>query len=305
MANRGPQISHVREYYCQYTNQLHKKQKSWHDGKLKYYQLNQKFQLYTIEGGVLLSSGFITNLQRLEYILDDSGFNKEEHKIFSQFLVIIDCLQCEYDRDVSGLANDSSTAYNLKKYSEDGAGAVGVSKVSCKVRTQKSKLPSHHDSLALVFNKPFRRPRINKGAQGRVEKIGEKEGVAEKVGQPRSSKRDPGNVSLALDMSRAAVAGRNCTQDRLRMEMTPITQQNVPREKPQAALAIASPRECDKIPRRQIIETTSARHIDKKPPTREEVVAKTMQSQATRHNDAGFRIHKKSITITHQPINLG
>ncbi|SCU78891.1 LAME_0A06282g1_1 [Lachancea meyersii CBS 8951] len=214
MANSGCQVSHVQEFYCQYTDQIHKKQKAWHDGRMKFYQLNHKFQLYSMEGGMLLDSAFITNSRRVDHILDESGFNKEEHKIFGQFLVMIDCLQCEYDRDISGKVSDASTAYNVKKYTTENSGSIVESKVNCKLRPQKSGPAQHHDSLALKFNKPFRRPQIKQ----RNVSVHTKQQAAEALNAPAVKKiirarptaaenvrqklpTSNGRVSLALDMS--------------------------------------------------------------------------------------------------------
>jgi len=93
-------ISHVVEYSCQYSDQIRKKHKTWHDGKLKYYAANNRFMLYPEESNVLISSNFITNSRDVSTILDAEGFNTVEHKIFSRAVVIITEMLCEYDREV-------------------------------------------------------------------------------------------------------------------------------------------------------------------------------------------------------------
>ncbi|CAI4062242.1 hypothetical protein SKDZ_07G2940 [Saccharomyces kudriavzevii ZP591] len=102
-------LSHIVEYECQYTDQLYKKRKIWHDGRLKYFQINNKFTLYTEKDNILLASEFKTNSKELRGILNPEGFDIEEHRVFSQFLVIISSIIEEYDRDIQVTASHVRT----------------------------------------------------------------------------------------------------------------------------------------------------------------------------------------------------
>ncbi|SCU80617.1 LAMI_0B03158g1_1 [Lachancea mirantina] len=84
-----PEGATVWEFECQYTNDVHKKRKTWHDGKLRFHESNSRFQLYSEQDNVLLGSEFVTNAKQIEHILDFKGFGSEEHKIAGRFLVII------------------------------------------------------------------------------------------------------------------------------------------------------------------------------------------------------------------------
>lgn len=161
MAAPNGVVSKVKEYYCQYTNQLWKKHKTWHDGKLKYFLLNNKFQLYTVEDNVLLSSEFVTNMHQLQHILDSTGFGAEEHKIFSQYIVVIESLHCQYERDINGFIKDNKRYFISKADERSHPSTTMVPN-----RTITAVPPEHSlsrtrfsNSLALQFNKPFQPPR--------------------------------------------------------------------------------------------------------------------------------------------------
>lgn len=76
-------------YACQYTDQIRKKRKIWHDGKLRYYSSLNKFQLFSSEGGIMLASDFVTNTKQVAQILNKNSFG-EEHQIFSSYLVVLE-----------------------------------------------------------------------------------------------------------------------------------------------------------------------------------------------------------------------
>ncbi|CEP63661.1 Mte1p LALA0_S08e07712g [Lachancea lanzarotensis] len=293
MATYGTQISHVREYYCQYTDQIHKKHKSWHDGTMKFYQLNHKFQLFSIDGGMLLGSTIITNSRRVEYILDANGFNKEEHKIFGQFLVMIDRLQCEYDRDISGKARKTSASYNVKKYIEDvGHPENGNSNPS----NTSTPVVRHNDSLALKFNKPFRRP-LAKRPQNKVpvkqraltssKPVYNEKGLELNTPVLKNEKSystiENAPVSLTIDMSgskksirasRFHSGNQDQTEQLLDLKVTSKLNKKCPNHKLQRQLS---------LPETKPIEPISP----------------TLRA-ATQ-----FRVHRKSILLKHDPIVLG
>ncbi|SCU83274.1 LADA_0C10506g1_1 [Lachancea dasiensis] len=299
MANKDQQLSHVKEFYCQYTNQLHKKHKSWHDGKLKYYQSTHKFQLYTIDDGILLGSGLVTNARRVERILDGSRFNKEEHKIFSQFLVMIDCLHCEYDKDIGGLANNGPRAFNMKEYPE---GARDNSRDS-RANTNLPKLKaydsgSHHDRLALKVNQPFRRPKIEKDRAVGMKAFKEFKPLVLK----EASRLQPERPSLALNMKRPnrKAAASDGTKKALPSSHVNGNNVSVRDERPKMTtpemhFAVTEPPVHKIICQKSAPLEISSNIGEKRPPAEDGAPFKR----------APFRIHQKTITIHHEPIQLG
>lgn len=79
------------EYSCQYSDQVRKKHKTWHDGELKFTKSSKRLALYSVEEKkkLLLSSTMITNSRDLERILDPGRFNVEEHRVFGRYVVIV------------------------------------------------------------------------------------------------------------------------------------------------------------------------------------------------------------------------
>lgn len=100
-------LSHVVEFSCQYSEQVRKKQKVWHDGKLKYYQINNRFLLYT-EDDTLLSSIFVTSAKELNVYIDEENFGVVEHNIFGRYVVVIEEIIAEYDREISHIKTTST-----------------------------------------------------------------------------------------------------------------------------------------------------------------------------------------------------
>ncbi|CDO94498.1 unnamed protein product [Kluyveromyces dobzhanskii CBS 2104] len=78
----------VREFSCQYSDQIRKKHKTWHDGKLRYIESSNRFLLFT-DDGVQLCSKLITSNKHIAEILNEEGYGIEEHRIFGSFYVII------------------------------------------------------------------------------------------------------------------------------------------------------------------------------------------------------------------------
>lgn len=183
-------ISHVIEYNCQYSDQIRKKHKTWHDGKLKYYQANNRFMLYPEDSNVLISSNFISNQREISTILDTQGFNTIEHKIFSRAVVIITDVLREYDREVQiqkagqsqtfGMQRKESLVHCSDSQAERTTTVDGIStsdnlnqKIPRKrilISNDKRCVKDHGKvSLALKFNKPFKPPMLANGYSRRVE----------------------------------------------------------------------------------------------------------------------------------------
>ena len=164
-------ISHVQEFICQYTNQVKKKHKVWHDGRLKFSVASKRFMLYNEDGDTVLSSNFITNEKELSNILDRSSFGTAEHKIFARYVVIIQELVAEYDKDTrlhkmrettktGNVPHRPTKRRKLISSSDEGSGEIvkvddgDTRKKSSTVRTTGSH------SLALKFGTPFKPPKV-------------------------------------------------------------------------------------------------------------------------------------------------
>ncbi|CCF58988.1 hypothetical protein KAFR_0F03920 [Kazachstania africana CBS 2517] len=166
--------SHITEYSCQYTDQLRKKHKIWHDGKLKYFQLNGRFILYTEADNVVLASEFITSSKDLEKILNPDEFGVAEHHIFSKFLIIISDILCTYDKEVqinafkdkrsiSEIGGTTMASSRKLKYDESNEASMPARATPSPTHSSNS----NSLSLALKFNRPFKPPkRISKVTTG-------------------------------------------------------------------------------------------------------------------------------------------
>ncbi|AET40533.1 Mte1p Ecym_6142 [Eremothecium cymbalariae DBVPG len=170
----GGTISHVMEYHCQYTDQLRKKRKAWHDGKLKYFQLTNKFQLFT-EGGILLCSEFVTNSRQLGNVLDQEGFGNVEHRIFGSYVVIISDLEREYDNEINlyrphhqpKMQALGRVMLNYKRTDSSISPSNAVAnkepsdQTSCNITTDtNTTAPITRHTLSLQLNKPFKPPKL-------------------------------------------------------------------------------------------------------------------------------------------------
>ncbi|QLQ80750.1 hypothetical protein HG537_0E01030 [Torulaspora globosa] len=135
------------EFTCQYSDQVRKKHKSWHDGKLKFVQSAKRFMLYGEDDKKLLSSTIMTSERELHRILDPDDFGTTEHHIFGRYVVII----CE-------------KVGEHEEFSETKASDPLVKRPVVKVLPRtilKPSAPNHGDHpLALKMNRPFKPPRI-------------------------------------------------------------------------------------------------------------------------------------------------
>lgn len=173
--------SHIIEFSCQYTDQIRKKHKIWHDGKLKFYELNNRFQLFAEEDGIQLCSCFVTKQKDVDFILDSTGFNSEEHKLGGQYLVIIDEKIAKYKREVQvqlrNVSSSGSGTSNKKNISKPKDSlhnkSIEPKTIIYQKQNEKIKITKNSnddikrrvvgaDPLALKFNKPFRTPRVSK-----------------------------------------------------------------------------------------------------------------------------------------------
>lgn len=121
------------EYTCQYSDQVRKKHKTWHDGKLKVVQPSKRLTLHSLSNKTLLSSTIMTSDRELERILDPGDFGTAEHHIFGRYVVII----CEKEGEQE----------------ETRAAEPPVRRILAKPTS------SNDHPLALRMNKPFKPPR--------------------------------------------------------------------------------------------------------------------------------------------------
>lgn len=156
-------VDKIREFSCQYSNQIRKKHKSWHDGKLRYYSSSNRFVLYD-ENNKQIGSAFITNNRKLVGYLDPENFEKEEHHIFGSFLVVLlGELVCEQKPlplpKLNGTTrDDSADPVIVKRENENEFVSKGVKKPG---RVLKSNIsPKNSSSLAISLLQPFKPPRV-------------------------------------------------------------------------------------------------------------------------------------------------
>ncbi|SCV15122.1 uncharacterized protein CGFF_05262 [Nakaseomyces glabratus] len=142
----------VQEYCCQYTDQVRKKHKTWHDGKLKFYTENNRFILYSDPDSTLLSSAFVTNSKELESILDQGSFGSAEHRIFGRYIVILEDLISEQHNDPSSAVHDIST--------KDKQSTNIRSIQSGDTKGKTSHMGIEASQLTLKFNKKYKRRTI-------------------------------------------------------------------------------------------------------------------------------------------------
>ena len=169
-------ISHVIEFSCQYSDQVKKKHKTWHDGKLKYYEYNNRFMLYPDGSNTLICSTFITNSKVVTSILNSQGFGTSEHKIFGRAVVIITDLIREYRKEIQHQKSDDSLntkpvhrtiVKEMKKeltndtFVQEEADVSEQPRKKNQLLIKKSILKNENNppSLALKFNKPFKAPK--------------------------------------------------------------------------------------------------------------------------------------------------
>lgn len=184
-----PVISHVIEYACQYTTHLKKKHKIWHDGKLKYFQLNNKIQLYTSEanGNVLLCSEFVTNVKKLNNCINHNNFGLEGCQIFQNYLIVIDEILCQYDRELHSVNKDSGN-YN-----------ISISKYTYQLSPVANNSDTRH-KFSLKVNGPFKPPKMVKNEITRENFIGKIDSV-----ESEKSKTDVHVQSASINTNQPVV----------------------------------------------------------------------------------------------------
>lgn len=155
----------IKEFTCQYSDQIRKKHKTWHDGKLKYSEFNNRFQLFT-EDGVQLSSKLLTNSKQVADILNDESYGIEEHRIFGSYFVIILELSSEYIRDESKSAN---SAIIKSEYGNRNKTPIGSVKQSQHIELNQKRASKTIASVSDTAKKPFKRPIILSHSQSNLQ----------------------------------------------------------------------------------------------------------------------------------------
>lgn len=87
----------VHEYSILYSNRIIQKDKKWNDGKLKYYEFNNKLEIFN-EDGHLIEVDFI-NEKFKQNLAEQNEFKLPNNRL----LIEIDCKLASYVRDVSEL----------------------------------------------------------------------------------------------------------------------------------------------------------------------------------------------------------
>lgn len=105
----------VHEYSILYTTRIIQKDKKWSDGKLKYYEFNNKLEIFN-EDGQLIEVDFIG--EKFKHNLTEQNEFKLPN---SRLLIEIDCKLSSYVRDVSEFfkksSNETSSPSIKREYS--------------------------------------------------------------------------------------------------------------------------------------------------------------------------------------------
>ncbi|ODQ82230.1 hypothetical protein BABINDRAFT_158869 [Babjeviella inositovora NRRL Y-12698] len=94
--------SWVKEFRVLYTTDVKQKLKKWHDGTLRFFDLNKKVQVLS-ESGVVIKTDFLKDAGVL-----DAG---EDFSISGGLMVNVEELTSEYERDISNLYKKSDKRY--------------------------------------------------------------------------------------------------------------------------------------------------------------------------------------------------
>lgn len=143
----------VHEYNILYSNRIIQKDKKWNDGKLKYYEFNNKLEVFNDDG----------NLIEVDFISEKFKHNLVEQNEFklpnNRLLIEIDCKLSSYTRDVSELfkrpTKDAESSSSIKN------NAIGITKIKSELnqikqeRIIKPKIyrPLKHEPFKKVLNK--------------------------------------------------------------------------------------------------------------------------------------------------------
>lgn len=145
-------MSFVKEYSCQYTDQIQRKHKSWHDGKLKYSSKNSRFTLYSIEETPkILTNAFVTSSKDVHKYLSPQGFNLDEHQIFGRYLIII-------NERIGENKNEVESRSPVQGGNETVPVLTGSANANLPVKFRRTG----DDPLALKMNRRFVPPRLLK-----------------------------------------------------------------------------------------------------------------------------------------------
>ncbi|CUM53812.1 uncharacterized protein AC631_00248 [Debaryomyces fabryi] len=111
----------VHEYSILYSNRIIQKDKKWNDGKLKYYEFNNKLEIFNEDG----------NLIEVDFISEKFKHNLVEQNEFklpnNRLIIEIDSKLSSYIRDVSELFKRS--AKDVALTSPTKLNAIGITKI--------------------------------------------------------------------------------------------------------------------------------------------------------------------------------
>lgn len=141
------QNSVVHEYGILYSNRVVQRDKKWNDGKLKYYEFNNKLEVYN-EDGNLIEVDFITEKFRLNLA------EGNEFKLPNNRLVIeVDCKILSYTRDVSELFKKSEKGADQKRKQ---GGIIGITKIKREPGIIKQEKTNNTRVVKPVVHRPLR-----------------------------------------------------------------------------------------------------------------------------------------------------
>lgn len=139
----------VHEYSILYSNRIIQKDKKWNDGKLKYYEFNNKLEIFNEDG----------NLIEVDFISEKFKHNLVEQNEFklpnNRLLIEIDCKLSSYTRDVSELfkrpTKDTESSSSIKN------NAIGITKIKSEPNQIKQERVIKPKIYRPLKHEPFRK----------------------------------------------------------------------------------------------------------------------------------------------------
>lgn len=169
----------VHEYSILYSNRIIQKDKKWNDGRLKYYEFNNKLEVFN-EDGNLIEVDFISEKFK-HNLVEQNEFKLPNNKL----LIEIDCKISSYTRDVSELFKRSTKGTALPSSTKNNA--IGITKIKSEpIQIKQERVikptiyrPIKHEPFKIVENKQ------TKVKQGRLA-IVKQEPVSVPIASPQS-----------------------------------------------------------------------------------------------------------------------
>lgn len=145
----------VHEYSILYSNRIIQKDKKWNDGKLKYYEFNNKLEIFN-ENGNLIEVDFIS--EKFKHNLAEQN----EFKLPNNRLIIeIDCKLSSHIRDVSELFKRPAKDVELPSSRRNNV--IGITKI----KTEPSQIKRERVFKPTIY-RPLKHEPFKKVTKDRI-----------------------------------------------------------------------------------------------------------------------------------------